>query len=152
VLAGAGLGDQPRLAHPLGQQRLAQHVVDLVRPGVVEVLALEQHPRAAGVRGEARSLGEHTGPADVAAVQLVELGHEGGVGLRRAEGGVQLVKCRDERLGHEAAAVGTEPANRVVTGGVVTAGFGCGEGDGRGAGHRAIVSGWPARRRQCLPG
>ena len=42
VLAGAGLGDEPRLAHPLGEQRLAEHVVDLVRAGVVEVLALEQ--------------------------------------------------------------------------------------------------------------
>ena len=52
VLAGAGLGDDPRLADPLGQQRLAQHVVDLVRAGVVEVLALEQDPRAAGVLGE----------------------------------------------------------------------------------------------------
>ena len=41
VLAGAGLGDDPRLAHPLGQQRLAERVVDLVGAGVVEVLALE---------------------------------------------------------------------------------------------------------------
>ena len=32
VLAGAGLGDDPGLAHPLGEQRLAEHVVDLVRP------------------------------------------------------------------------------------------------------------------------
>ena len=49
VLAGAGLGDDPGLAHPLGQQRLAEHVVDLVRAGVVEVLALEQDARPAGV-------------------------------------------------------------------------------------------------------
>ena len=52
VLAGAGLGDDPGLADPLGQQRLAEHVVDLVRAGVVEVLALEQDPGAAGVLGE----------------------------------------------------------------------------------------------------
>src|SRR3712207_8672465 len=31
VLAGPGLGDDPLLADPLGQQRLAQHVVDLDR-------------------------------------------------------------------------------------------------------------------------
>ena len=30
VLAGAGLGDHPVLAHPLGEQRLADHVVELV--------------------------------------------------------------------------------------------------------------------------
>ena len=41
VLAGAGLGDHPRLAHPLGEQRLADRVVDLVGAGVGEVLALE---------------------------------------------------------------------------------------------------------------
>ena len=46
VLAGAGLGDEAGLAHPLGEQRLAEHVVDLVRAGVVEVLALEQQPHA----------------------------------------------------------------------------------------------------------
>ena len=51
VLAGAGLGDDPRLADPLGEQRLAEHVVDLVRAGVVEVLALEQDP---GSRRRAR--------------------------------------------------------------------------------------------------
>ena len=46
VLARAGLGDQARLAHAPRQQRLAEHVVDLVRARVVEVLALQQHPHA----------------------------------------------------------------------------------------------------------
>ena len=46
VLAGAGLGDEPGLAHALGEQGLAEHVVDLVRAGVVEVLALEQQAEA----------------------------------------------------------------------------------------------------------
>ena len=45
VLAGAGLRDHPGLAHPAGQQRLAEHVVDLVRAGVVQVLALEHDGR-----------------------------------------------------------------------------------------------------------
>ena len=54
VLAGARLGDDARLAHAHGEQRLAEDVVDLVRAGVVEVLALEQDPRAAGVRAEPR--------------------------------------------------------------------------------------------------
>ena len=46
VLAGAGLGDHALLAHAPGEQRLAEHVVDLVRAGVGEVLALQQHPHA----------------------------------------------------------------------------------------------------------
>ena len=41
MLAGARLGDDPRLAHPPRQQHLAQRVVDLVGAGVVQVLALE---------------------------------------------------------------------------------------------------------------
>ena len=55
VLAGTGLGDHPGLAHALGEQRLTQHVVDLVRAGVVEVLALEQDRGPTGVLGRAGS-------------------------------------------------------------------------------------------------
>ena len=44
VLAGTGLGDQALFAHPAGEERLADHVVELVGAGVGEVLALEQHP------------------------------------------------------------------------------------------------------------
>ena len=46
VLAGAGLGDDPRLAHALGQQDLTDRVVDLVGAGVGEVLALQVDPAA----------------------------------------------------------------------------------------------------------
>ena len=49
VLAGAGLGDDARLAHAPGQQRLAERVVDLVRAGVEEVLALEPDRAAGGL-------------------------------------------------------------------------------------------------------
>ncbi len=64
VLTSAGLGDDPGLPHPLGEKRLAEHVVDLVAAGVVEVLTLEQHLRdpelprqtLADVRGVGRPL------------------------------------------------------------------------------------------------
>ena len=39
--AGAGLGDDALLAHALRQQDLAEHVVDLVGAGVIELLALQ---------------------------------------------------------------------------------------------------------------
>ena len=74
VLAGAGLGDDPGLAHPLGQQRLAEHVVDLVRAGVVEVLALEEAPGRRPPRREPRHLGEQRRPAGVVAQQPGQLG------------------------------------------------------------------------------
>ena len=40
VLTGTGLGNQAGLAHFLGEQSLSEHVVDLVRAGVVQILAL----------------------------------------------------------------------------------------------------------------
>jgi hypothetical protein len=113
VLPGAGLGDHPGLADPLGQQRLAQHVVDLVRAGVVEVLALEQHPGAAAVLGELRDVGQRARPAGVVALQPGELLEEGRVDPHRLVGGGQLVEGRDQRLGHEPAAVGAEVPGRV---------------------------------------
>ena len=42
VLAGAGFRDHARLAHACREQRLADHVVDLVRAGVIQVFALEK--------------------------------------------------------------------------------------------------------------
>ena len=47
VLAGAGFGDDARLAHAPGEQDLADGVVDFVRAGVEQVLALEINLRAA---------------------------------------------------------------------------------------------------------
>ena len=41
VLSGTRLGNQPRLVKALGQQHLPQRVVDLVRPRVRKVLALQ---------------------------------------------------------------------------------------------------------------
>ena len=49
VLTRACLGDKPCLAHLFGEQRLSENVVDLVRAGVVEVLALQVYFRAAEV-------------------------------------------------------------------------------------------------------
>ena len=109
VLAGPGLGDDRRLAHVPGQQRLAEHVVDLVGAGVGQVLPLQQHPDAEPA-GEPVALGHGRGPAGVAGEQAGELGPEV---VRRpgpAEGLLQFHERRDERLGDVAAAELTEAA------------------------------------------
>ena len=67
VLARTRLGDQRGLADPLGQQPLAQRVVDLVAAGVGEILALEQHPHAQRL-GQAGRLGDR-GQASVGALK-----------------------------------------------------------------------------------
>ena len=106
VLAGPGLRDHPGLAHPPGQQHLAEHVVDLVRPGVGQILALEQHRAAASLLAEPPGLGEQRRPARVAAQQPVKLGPEDRIPARLLVGGGQFVQRRHQRLGGEPSAVG----------------------------------------------
>ena len=85
VLAGAGLGDDARLAEPQRQQRLAERVVDLVRAGVVEVLALQVQAEVARLAsGPPLQLGSQAvgavdggRPADVVDEELAELRPEG---------------------------------------------------------------------------
>ena len=109
VLARAGLGDHPALAHAPRQQRLAEHVVDLVRTGVREVFALQQHAHAEPLR-EPVALGDGRGPARVARQQAGELVAERVVRPRGAELGFELHERGDERLRREAAAVLAEAA------------------------------------------
>jgi hypothetical protein len=52
MLAGAGFGDDPGLAHAFGKQDLADAIVDLVRAGVIELVALEVDLRAAEMLGQ----------------------------------------------------------------------------------------------------
>ena len=73
VLAGAGLGDHPALAHPPGQQRLAERVVDLVRAGVQQVLALEVDRRSPAASDSRRREVERRRAARVVAQQRVQL-------------------------------------------------------------------------------
>ena len=109
VLAGAGLGDDRRLAHVAGQQRLAQHVVDLVGAGVGQVLPLEQHPHPEPLR-EALALGHRRRPAGVAGEQGGELAPEVVRGPGPPEGALQLHQRRDQGLGDEPAAELAEAA------------------------------------------
>ena len=112
VLPGARLGDQPGLAHPLREQGLAEHVVDLVRAGVVEVFALHEHADAQ-LLAQAEALGQHRRAPGVVAQDRVQLVAERGVGPGDAEALVELLAGGDQRLGHEAAAELAEPTGEV---------------------------------------
>ena len=109
VLPGARLGDDAPLAEPLREHRLAERVVELVRAGVEEVLALEVDPLAGR---EALGERERRRPARVRRQQVVELGAEGVVGERLAPAALELVERRDQRLGDVAAAVVAEALTR----------------------------------------
>ena len=101
VLSGAGLGDDAALAHPLREQALSERVVDLVRAGVGEVLALDVDARAAKLASQVLGVVERRGPADVVAGQVLQPGLELLVSLRGAVFGLELVDRAHERLGHE---------------------------------------------------
>src|SRR5262249_21987825 len=107
VRAGAGLRDDPPLAEPPGEHGLAQRVVELVRARVQQILALQPEAPAGG---EALAERQRRRAAAVRPAELVELRSEEGIFLRRQPPGLELLECRDERLGNEAAAVLAVPA------------------------------------------
>ena len=106
--AGARLGDEALLAHALREQGLADGVVDLVRAGVVEVLALEDDRRAAEVRREALADRDRGLASDIVVEDLLELLLEGRVLLRVLVRGRELLQRSHERLGHVLAAIDAE--------------------------------------------
>jgi hypothetical protein len=64
------------LAHPAGEQDLADAVVDLVRAGVVQLLALQIDLGAAQMLGQPLGIIKRARPADIILHQVVELGCE----------------------------------------------------------------------------
>ena len=108
MLAGAGLGDQPGLAHPLGEQGLAEHLVGLVRAAVEQILALQIDARLA--RAEVAAAGQRRRPAGIVEQQLGELGLERRILLRVEERRLELLERRHQDFGHIGAAIGAEAA------------------------------------------
>ena len=114
MLAGAGLGDDAPLAHALREQRLAERVVDLVRAGVREVLALEEDARAAERLAEPAAPRRAASGGRRSRRSSCRSSRENVVVLSRGEvRALELLDRRDQRLGHEAAAVRAEVAARV---------------------------------------
>jgi len=100
VLARARFRDNAGLAHLLGQQRLADHLVSLVRATVDKVLPFEEDAGVA-LQRQVATLGERGRAAEVVAQQRAVFGHERFVVERVDEGPLKLVQRRDERLGDE---------------------------------------------------
>ena len=109
VLSGAGLRDDAALAEPLSEERLAERVVELVRAGVQQILALEVEPLA---RREALGERQRRRAAAERGQEVMELGVERRVVARFAPACLELVQRRDQRLGHVAPAVGAVQPGR----------------------------------------
>ena len=113
MLTRTGLGDDAALAHASSNQSLADRVVDLVRAGVVQVLAFEQDLRPANLVGQALGVINRRWPADVVLEVTLELGDECRIlthgEIRRG----QLFKRRHEGFRHEDTAVVGEAPMRI---------------------------------------
>jgi hypothetical protein len=129
VLAGAGFGDDARLAHAARQQGLADHVVDLVRAGVVQVFALEEDLRPALLLRPALGVVDRRGAADEVLELIAEFVEEFLVLAVAGVGFGQLGQRVAERFGDEGAAVRAEMAARRRAAG--TRAFGTGVRRGR---------------------
>ena len=118
VLARAGLGDDAGLAHALGQQALAEGVVDLVGAQMVEVFTLQPDLRAAQLPAEVAAVEDRAGTTGKVQQQALHLLRECGVGQGFLEGLVQFVQAGLDGIGHILAAVRTEeaPAVRLAEG------------------------------------
>ena len=110
MLSRPGLRDDALFAHPLGQQGLAERVVDLVRSGMRQVLALQVNLRAAEILAEARRMIEGRGPANVLMEQVAKTILKSLVALSVCVGTIQFVQGRHQRLGHELPPEATEIA------------------------------------------
>ena len=115
MLAGAGLGDDPPLAHAHRQQHLAEGVVDLVGAGVVEVFALEVDLGAVVVLGQPLGKVEGAGPTDKIPQQAVELGAKLGIPPMLLKGFLQLRQGAHQGFRHKTAPKGPKPAPRIRT-------------------------------------
>ena len=114
--AGAGLGNDAVFAHAPGQQDLAEHIIHLVRAGVVELLAFEIDLGAVAMLGETLGKVKRRRPTDVVGQIAIHLFLEVEVGLRRGVGFFQFKHERHQRLGDKAPAIDAEMAVFVRTG------------------------------------
>lgn len=116
VLTGAGLGDDAGLAHALGEQDLADAIVDLVRAGVVQLLALEIDLGAAEFGRQALGEIERARPTDVMGAELLELRLEARIVLGLVPFVLEIEDQRHQGLGDETAAENAEAAVLVRSG------------------------------------
>jgi hypothetical protein len=65
VLTGSGFRNDAFLTHPHCQETLAETIVDFVRTGVIEILALQVYLRPSPGLRQARGKVEGSGPAGV---------------------------------------------------------------------------------------
>ncbi len=108
MLSRTGFGNDPRLAHAAGEKDLPHHVIDLVRAGMVQLVALEiDFCPAEMLRQPLREI-ERAWPSHIMFEEIFELLSEGGVILGLVICLFELQDQRHQCFGNEAPAVDPE--------------------------------------------
>lgn len=110
VLTGTGFGDDAGLAHALGEQDLADAVVDLVRAGVVQLFALEIDLGAAEFGRQPLGEIERARAADIMRAEMLQFGLERRIVLCPVPLVLQIKDQRHQCFGHETTAIDAETA------------------------------------------
>ena len=98
MLARAGFGDDSPFAKPYGEQRLADAIVDLVRPGVIQIFALQIDLRTAQLRRPALGVIDRAGSPDVVLELTLELRQEVAILAITFVGVAQFIERMDQRF------------------------------------------------------
>src|SRR6185369_3366466 len=101
--------------HPARDHDLAEHIVDLVRAGVIQLLALEIDLCAAEMLGQSLGEIERRRPADIGFEIAVHLRLERRIGLGVGIGLFEIEDQRHQRFRDEAAAEDAEMSALVGT-------------------------------------
>ena len=109
MLPRAGFGDDALLAHPLGQQPLAQRVVDLVRPRVQQVFALQVDLGAAQLLRQPLGKVKRRRPPRIILQQIGQLRLKRRVRLGHIVLMLQFEQRRHQRLRHIPPAIHAKP-------------------------------------------
>ena len=113
MLAGTRLGNHPRLAHELRQQRLAQAVIDLVRARMVQILPFQVNLRPAQLLRQPPCMKNRTGPAHIIGHQRRQLILKVGLLTDRLVGRVDVIHRLLQRRRHQLSAVAAKIALRI---------------------------------------
>ena len=113
MLSGAGLRNDPSLAHADRKQPLTERVVDLVGTGVAQIFTLEIDLRSSGQLRESRGEEEGGRPAHEGSQKPVELRSECRICDCLGVRSLQLFKRRGECFGNVPPAVSAETSQGI---------------------------------------
>ena len=110
MLASSGLGNDFGFAHAAGQQSLTQHIVDFVRAGMVQLIALEIEFCPAKMLRQPFSKIERRWSANKMFLIIGHLSSEAGIRLCRLPGRLYLKDKRHQCFRNKAPAMNAKPA------------------------------------------